>query len=61
MKDKDIQKIANKIIELEKKANLNTINQDYIFQEMEKLLSDYDLSDLLEIDEYIQENNLLTF
>lgn len=61
MKDKDIQKIANKIIELEKKANLNTINQDYIFQEMEKLLSDYDLADLLEIDEYIQENNLLTF
>lgn len=61
MKDKDIQKIANKIIELEKKANLNTINQDYIFQEMEELLSDYDLADLLEIDEYIQENNLLTF
>lgn len=59
MKDKDIQKIANKIIELEKKANL--INQDYIFQEMEELLSDYDLADLLEIDEYIQENNLLTF
>ena len=59
MKDKDIQKIANKIVELEKKANF--VNKDFIFQEMEELLSDYDLDDLLEIDEYIQENNLLTF
>ena len=59
MKDEDIQKIANKIIELEKKANF--VNKDFIFQEMEELLSDYDLADLLEIDEYIQENNLLTF
>ena len=57
MKD-ELKKIAHKLVELEKEAESNpeTYNFDKVF-ELTKRLS---LTDMLEIDAYIQENNLLT-
>jgi hypothetical protein len=54
---KQLKKIAHKIMELEKLAELEP-NFDYS-SEMEKLIEGLDISDLLAIDEYIQ-TKLLT-
>lgn len=54
---KQLKKIAHKIMELEKLAELES-NFDYS-SEMEKLIEGLDISDLLAIDEYIQ-TKLLT-
>ena len=55
---KQLKKIAHKIVELEKQAQ-TTPNFNYAL-EMEKLIKELSLKDLLEVDNYIQENNLLT-
>lgn len=54
---KQLKKIAHKIMELEKLAELES-NFDYS-SEMEKLIEGLDISDLLAIDNYIQ-TKLLT-
>lgn len=55
---KQLKEIAHKIVELEKQAQ-TTPNFNYAL-EMEKLIKGLSLKDLLEVDNYIQENNLLT-
>ena len=54
---KELKKIAHKIMELEKLAELES-NFDYS-SEMEKLIEGLDIGDLLAIDNYIQ-TKLLT-
>lgn len=54
---KQLKKIAHKIMELEKLAELES-NFDYS-SEMEKLIEGLDIGDLLAIDDYIQ-TKLLT-
>lgn len=54
---KQLKKIAHKIMELEKLAELES-NFDYS-SEMEKLIEGLDIGDLLAIDNYIQ-TKLLT-
>lgn len=53
---KELIKIADKIIELEKIAQKDA-NYDY-FTEMTKLIEKLSISEMLEIDEYIQEKFL---
>lgn len=53
-----LKKIAHQLVELEKKAQ-NDKNFNYEFA-MTKLISNISLADLLEIDEYIQKEKLLT-
>lgn len=53
-----LKKIAHQLVELEKKAQ-NDKNFNYEFA-MTKLISNVSLADLLEIDEYIQKEKLLT-
>ena len=53
-----LKKIAHQLVELEKKAQ-NNENFNYEFA-MTKLISNVSLADLLEIDEYIQKEKLLT-
>ena len=57
MKD-ELKKIAHKLVELEKEAENNPKND--IFGKMMALTKNLSLTDMLEIDSYIQENNLLT-
>ena len=55
---KRLQKIAHQLVELEKKAqNYESFNYEFA---MTKLISNISLADLLEIDEYIQKEKLLT-
>lgn len=57
---KNLIKIAHKIVELEKEVqNTGTPGKSY-FVEMEKLMFGLSIKDMIEIDNYIQENNLLT-
>lgn len=53
-----LKKIAHQLVELEKKAQ-NDESFNYEFA-MTKLISNISLADLLEIDEYIQKEKLLT-
>lgn len=53
-----LKKIAHQLVELEKKAQ-NDKDFNYEFA-MTKLISNISLADLLEIDEYIQKEKLLT-
>lgn len=53
-----LKKIAHQLVELEKKAQ-NDKDFNYEFA-MTKLISNVSLADLLEIDEYIQKEKLLT-
>lgn len=53
-----LKKIAHQLVELEKKAQ-NNKDFNYEFA-MTKLISNISLADLLEIDEYIQKEKLLT-
>lgn len=55
---KRLQKIAHRIVELEKKAQ-NDESFDYEAA-MAKIISNISVTDLLAIDDYIQRNRLLT-
>ena len=53
MKNKDLKKLAQKVVELE-----NNIDSEKE-QEMYQLLSNLSIEDWYELDEYIMKNNLL--
>ena len=53
-----LKKIAHKIIDLEKEIQ-GQPSKSY-FDEMEKLMFGLSIKDMIEIDNYIQKNNLLT-
>ena len=57
MKD-ELKKIAHKLVELEKEAESNP--KAYNFNKVFELTKRLSLTDMLEIDAYIQEKNLLT-
>ena len=64
LKEKDIQLIAEKIIEIENKAKeekgtLDKTNSSYI-AEIEKLIRNLSMTDLFRIDDYIMSRKLLT-
>lgn len=64
LKEKDIQLIAEKIIEIEKKTKeekgtLDKTNSSYI-AEIEKLIRNLSMTDLFRIDDYIMSRKLLT-
>ena len=63
-KEKDIQLIAEKIIEIEKKTKeekgtLDKTNSSYI-AEIEELIRNLSMTDLFRIDDYIMSRKLLT-
>jgi hypothetical protein len=55
---KRLQKIAHRIVELEKEIECQPTKQ--YFDEMEKLMFGLSIKDMIEIDNYIQEKKLLT-
>ena len=57
MKD-ELKKIAYKLVELEKEAESNP--EAYNFDKVLELTKHLSLADMLDIDDYIQEKNLLT-
>ena len=59
MKD-NLKKIAHKIVALEKQIQNEGKPGKRYFEEMEKLMFGLSIKDMIEIDNYIQENNLLT-
>lgn len=59
MKD-NLKKIAHKIVTLEKEIQNEGEPDKKYFEEMEKLMFGLSIKDMIEIDNYIQENNLLT-
>ena len=59
MKD-NLKKIAHKIVALEKEIQNEGKSGKRYFEEMEKLIFGLSIKDMIEIDNYIQENNLLT-
>ena len=64
LKEKDIQLIAEKIIEIENKTKeekgaLDKTNSSYI-AEIEKLIRNLSMNDLFKIDDYIMSRKLLT-
>lgn len=64
LKEKDIQLIAAKIIEIEKKTKeekgtLDKTNSSYI-AEIEELIRNLSMTDLFRIDDYIMSRKLLT-
>lgn len=64
LKEKDIQLIAEKIIEIEKKTKeekgaLDKTNSSYI-AEIEKIIHNLSINDLFKIDDYIMSRKLLT-
>ena len=64
LKEKDIQLIAEKIIEIEKKTKeekgtLDKTNSSYI-AEIEELIRNLSMNDLFRIDDYIMSRKLLT-
>ena len=64
LKEKDIQLIAKKIIEIEnktkeEKGTLDKTNSSYI-AEIEKLIRNLSMTDLFRIDDYIMSRKLLT-
>lgn len=64
LKEKDIQLIAEKIIEIEnktkeEKGTLDKTNSSYI-AEIEKLIRNLSMTDLFRIDDYIMSRKLLT-
>lgn len=64
LKEKDIQLIAEKIIEIEKKTKeekgtLDKTNSSYI-AEIEELIRNLSMNDLFKIDDYIMSRKLLT-
>lgn len=59
MKD-NLKKIAHKIVALEKEIQNGGKPGKRYFEEMEKLIFGLSIKDMIEIDNYIQENNLLT-
>ena len=64
LKEKDIQLIAEKIIEIEKKTKeekgtLDKTNSSYI-AEIEELIRNLSMTDLFRIDDYIMSRKLLT-
>ena len=56
---KSIKEIAIRIVELEKLCRQNSNNLVYV-QEMEKIISNLNFEELIAIDEYIYQENLLT-
>lgn len=61
MKDKErIKKIARQLVDLEKKCQVDKDNLNIYLRKMEKLTENLSLVELLQIDEYIVEKNLLT-
>jgi hypothetical protein len=62
MKKKQIKKIAEQIVQLEKNLQdkNNSVTLGEIEKEMTSLVMDLSMEDLLEIDEYIMSKNLLT-
>ena len=64
LKEKDIQLISEKIIEIEKKTKeekgtLDKTNSSYI-AEIEELIRNLSMTDLFKIDDYIMSRKLLT-
>ena len=64
LQEKDIQLIAEKIIEIEKKTKeekgaLDKTNSSYI-AEIEKIIHNLSINDLFKIDDYIMSRKLLT-
>lgn len=64
LKEKDIQLIAEKIIEIEnktkeEKGTLDKTNSSYI-AEIEELIRNLSMTDLFKIDDYIMSRKLLT-
>lgn len=57
---KQLKKIAHKIVALEKEIQNEEKSKKESFEEMEKLMFGLSIKDMVEIDIYIQENNLLT-
>lgn len=57
---KELKKIAHKLVQLEKKASNDNRNQNDILDEMMSLTQGLSLQDMIQIDCYIQEKNLLT-
>lgn len=55
---KELIDIANQIIELEKQAQDNSVQ--CIMEQMSHLIENLSFEDMVEIDDYIQENQLLT-
>lgn len=55
---KRLVEIAEKIVELEKKGSLD-MSTNY-WKAMEFIINGLTISDMIEIDNYIQKNNLLT-
>jgi len=58
MKDK-IKQIAQQIVELEKKAQQNPNDSGKYMSQMQQLVGNLSVTELLQIDEYIQENEML--
>lgn len=56
----NLKKIAYKIVALEKEIQNEGKPGKRYFEEMEKLMFGLSIKDMIEIDNYIQENNLLT-
>lgn len=55
---KELKKIAHQLVEFEKEAEGNS--KTYNFNKVLELTKNLSLTDMLEIDAYIQENHLLT-
>lgn len=59
-KKKKVKKIAQKIVELENKCQLDKTNINKYLTQMQQLTEHLSLEELLAVDEYILENKLLT-
>ncbi len=61
MKDKKIKQIAQQIVDIERKCQSTNSKKeiDKYIQSMQQLVQGLSVNELLRIDEYIQENNLL--
>ena len=58
-KNKKVKRIAQQIVELEKKCQIDTDNREKYMLKIEQLTGNLSLEELFAIDEYILNNNLL--
>ena len=58
-KNKKVKRIAQQIVELEKKCQTDINNREKYILKIEQLTGNLSLEELLAIDEYILSNNLL--
>ena len=58
-KNKKVKRIAQQIVELEKKCQIDINNREKYILKIEQLTGNLSLEELLAIDEYILSNNLL--